>query len=321
MAYTYDDFVKAANDAGVMGSFNENDLSTARQNPEFGLSLVTLQKDMNGATTPEAKMLATEAANQLRKTYGNYTINDARAMEYADGYKQQLQAALDKVVNPQAFSYNAEDDPMYRQYRKTYLREGDRAMADTLGKASAMTQGRPSSYAVSAANQANNYYAAQLADAIPNLRNNAYSEYLQGLQMDAAKLQALQGADETAYQRYLKGIDIKNQEISQAMALYQLLGDRAPQWALDAMGIQPVQVVAAGGGGDDGGGGGGGYSSGAKGTKTESKNPTTIAGAITQINKSNNYTETQKQNAVNALLGVNPNSKGNGYVSTAMLRK
>lgn len=265
MAYTYDDFVKAAQDAGVYAGMNESDLSTAKNNPEFGLSMVSLQKDLNAATTPEQKMLATEAANQLRKTYGGYTLSDTGEKSFAGNYGPAVKAQLEKVTNPTPFSYNPDEDQMLSQYRKTYLREGERASENALGQAAALTQGRPSSYAVSAANQAGNYYAAQLADAIPQMEQNAYNRYLAGLQQDAATLEALRGQDETEYQRYLKGIDIQNQELSQAMSLYQLLGKKAPEWALAQLGMLPTETKKSGSSG------GGGYAYAQPGSKEEIK--------------------------------------------------
>ena len=76
------------------------------------------------------------------------------------------------------FTYNPSTDPSYQAYRSQYLREGQRALQNTLAQASAMTGGRPSSYAVSAAAQQNNYYNSQLADKIPELYNQAYNRYM-----------------------------------------------------------------------------------------------------------------------------------------------
>ena len=55
MAYTYDDFVNAANKAGLMNEFSSYDLDIAREHPEFGLSMLTLKQDIHAATTQEAK--------------------------------------------------------------------------------------------------------------------------------------------------------------------------------------------------------------------------------------------------------------------------
>ena len=58
MAYTYDDFLSAAKNAGMMEKFSDDDLAIAQNNPEYGLSALKLQQDLHGATTTEQKLLA-----------------------------------------------------------------------------------------------------------------------------------------------------------------------------------------------------------------------------------------------------------------------
>ena len=70
MAYTYQDFENAVNRAGLNGTFSDSDLRLAEAHPEYGLSLVSLRRDLNRAATNEQRLLATEAENQLRKNYG-----------------------------------------------------------------------------------------------------------------------------------------------------------------------------------------------------------------------------------------------------------
>ena len=157
MAYTYDDFTLAANNAGL--TFDQADLDIAKVNPEYGISLVKLTQDVNGAGTPEQKLLAQEAVNQLRKSYGGMvgTATDATTGgSFSYGKQQSYDGLLDKVVNRTPFSYDIDTDPLYSSYKKSYLREADRAREDTMAQASAMSGGRPSSYAVNAAQQAGN---------------------------------------------------------------------------------------------------------------------------------------------------------------------
>ena len=59
MGYTYDDFVTAANKAGVMNRFSDNDLSTAKKNPEYGMSMVGLMQQIRCAKTTECITLET----------------------------------------------------------------------------------------------------------------------------------------------------------------------------------------------------------------------------------------------------------------------
>lgn len=225
MAYTYDDFVKAANQAGVMDRFSQSDLATAQKNPEYGLSMVGLMQDISKATTAEQRLLATEAANQMRKNYGVYgtgkvgadysyassygstiddlmgQIKDYGSFDYAsqDAYQQ----LLDSVANPTPFSYDYSEDPSYSAFKKAYLREGDRASANALAQASAASGGRASSYAVTAANQAGNYYAGQLGDMIPTLEQNAYSRYLSDFNNRLSGLSALQSDRSFDYEKWM----------------------------------------------------------------------------------------------------------------------
>lgn len=182
MAYTYDDFIKAAGSAGVLERFSSDDLTAAQKNPEYGLSMVGLLGDISKANTEEQRLLATEAVNQLRKNYGvtgtGTTVGTSVADASADGQKTIYQKQLESIVNPSSFSYDPESDASFQAYRKQYLREGERASADALAQASAASGGVPSSFAVTAAQQAGNYYAGQLADMIPTLEQNAYQRYL-----------------------------------------------------------------------------------------------------------------------------------------------
>ncbi len=70
MGYTYDNFISAATQAGMADRFTEEDLQIARANPEYGLGMLALMRDTDNATTPEQRLLATEATNQLRQSYG-----------------------------------------------------------------------------------------------------------------------------------------------------------------------------------------------------------------------------------------------------------
>ena len=79
-------------------------------------------------------------------------------------------------------------------------------MVDTLGEVAARTGGMASSYATSAANQANNYYMSALADKIPELRQMAYEAYLQGVQGQRDDLSMLLGLESMDYEKYLNSL-------------------------------------------------------------------------------------------------------------------
>ena len=233
-SYTYDDFVKAANQKGLFQEFSQADLQTAQRYPEFGMSILGLKEDIHKATTPEAKLLANEMANQLRSSYGGYTggkygadyisdgkipnqidsvldkINgfgsfnfDQERPSYENQYAEQQQALLDAIINRPDFSWSKEDDPQWSSYKKSYLREGDRATANALGQAAAASGGRPSTAALTAATQAGDYYAAQLNDIIPTLYQQAYDRYLNEYNMSLQDLNAVNTQEQLDYTKYL----------------------------------------------------------------------------------------------------------------------
>lgn len=232
--FTYDGFINAASNAGLLGEFSQADLDAAKKYPEFGYSILGLKQDIHKATTPEAKLLANEAANQLRSSYGGYTggkygadyISDGKipnqidsvldqinnfgsfsfdqdAPVYNNQYAEQQQALLDAIINRPDFSWSKEEDPQWSSYKKSYLREGDRATANALGQAAAASGGRPSTAAVTAATQAGDYYATQLNDIIPTLYQQAYDQYLNEYNMSLQDLNAVNNQEQLDYAKYL----------------------------------------------------------------------------------------------------------------------
>lgn len=120
---------------------------------------------------------------------------------YESQYKSQIDGLLNQLLNRDKFSYDHTTDPLYQQYQQQYLREGDRAMRDTLAEA-ASGAGGMNSYAITAAQQANNYYASQLADKIPELYQLAYNMYLDDIELQVQDLGLLQQMDNTQYDRF-----------------------------------------------------------------------------------------------------------------------
>ena len=231
MAYTYDDFEKAR--AGSDVYFSQYDLDLAKQHPEFGMSVLDLKKQYANAQTPEQRALINAQANELRKNYGYYSggadgssyistgkyapkidetldkIGSFKPFEYGSApsyenrFQQKQQELLDAALNRDPFSWSKETDPQYSSYKKTYLREGERATADALAKASAASGGRPSSFAVNAATQAGDYYATKLSDVIPTLYQQAYERYLKDYQMKLSDLNAVNQQEQLDYAKYL----------------------------------------------------------------------------------------------------------------------
>ena len=264
MAYTFDDFTKAATSAGVLDSFDANDLDYAKKYPEFGLSMVSLKRDLGNAKTDEQKLLASEAMNQLRKNYGSYWTGDSGNRSYAASYGSKINDTMKRINDYGDFKYDPGTDPLYSDYKKAYLREGERAAANALAQSAAATGGIPSSYAQTAAQQAANYYAARVADAIPTLRAQALDEWNNGLNVLRGNLSMYQGQDDSDYKRYLDMINAEyqkerdavadaQQEYANALQLYQLTGQITGP--LKDLLASAVKESTGGGGGYYGGGG------------------------------------------------------------------
>lgn len=273
MAYTYDDFVKAANQSGLMGQFSQDDLNLAQKHPEFGLSVLSLKKDYNNATTAEQRLLANQAANELRKSYGNYSggadggsfrlesklnrrsddlldqlgsfgsFSYGEAPTYENTFAQQQKDLLDRILNREDFSWSRETDPQWSSYKKSYLREADRATANALAKASAASGGRPSSYAVNAATQAGDYYATKLNDVIPTLYQQAYERYLDEYNMKLKDLNAVNQQEQLDYAKYLNRLGQFNTDRGFAYQNYADDYDRLRSQLADVQGQDQIDYA------------------------------------------------------------------------------
>ncbi len=131
---------------------------------------------------------------------------------YKNSYENDIERLLEKLLNTKAFSYNPYDDDLYEFYRQQYIREGERAMEDLLGELSASTGGIASSYAVSAAAQARENYNRKLTDKIPELYEDAYERYIDGIEKDESIFELLQALSDGEYKRYLDSVELYNKE-------------------------------------------------------------------------------------------------------------
>lgn len=148
-----------------------------------------------------------------QKNRGDYSFSGVKPT-YNNRYDPTIQDLLGQIVNREAFSYDAETDPLYSQYRKQYTREGQRATADALGTAAAASGGIPSSYAATAAGQAGDYYASRMTDRIPELYQLAYNQYMNEHSMKLSDLSAVQGAEQSDYMKYLNELGQYNTDRS-----------------------------------------------------------------------------------------------------------
>ena len=139
---------------------------------------------------------------------------------YNSAYKSRIDKQLNEILKRDDFSYDVTKDPLYAQYAAMYQREGDRAIQETMSNAAASAGGM-NSYAITAAQQAGNYYASQLGDKVPELYQLAYEMYLQDKASMVEDLGLLQSMDNTQYSRYRDTMDDFYKDKSFAYGMYQ----------------------------------------------------------------------------------------------------
>ena len=217
--YTYEDFEKKAQEYGLSGQISEADLKLAKDNPDAGVQILNAKNDWNNATTDEGRALANARAEEARKAFGGYTGGSSGSQftsytpsSFSSDEGTKAQQKLNEYMNYKPFSYNPDTDDVYSSYAKAYTREGRRASEDTLAQAATMTGGIPSSYAVTAGQQAGNYYASQLADKIPELEDRAYNRYQSEKNDLLDAYQLLMSADKEKYNRHLDDIGYRQSE-------------------------------------------------------------------------------------------------------------
>lgn len=214
---TYTPTDTSGNDYAALSGFTQEDYDA--------LSGAWAQWDAaNKAGDQAGKEAAHAAAEAIRSKYGYSGGTDgsqyiptqtaaqsqSAAPTYTEKYQTQIDDLMGQILNREDFSYNYLTDPLYQQYRDAYTREGTRAMQDTMGQAASRTGGYLSTAGQVAAQQANNYYMAQLGDKIPELQQLAYAMYLDDYDMDTNNLGLLQGLEEFNYDKYLTDLDQYN---------------------------------------------------------------------------------------------------------------
>ena len=162
-----------------------------------------------------------------RRTDSIRPFSYQEAPSYTSRFQEQIDALTEEILGRPDFSYDPESDPLYQNYRKQYTREGRRAQEDTLGQMAVMTGGMPSTAAATAAQQAGDYYMAQLTDRIPELQQLAYSMYMDELNGQRADLEMLTALEQGDYARYLDLMDQYNTDRAFDYGLYSDEWDRA----------------------------------------------------------------------------------------------
>lgn len=122
---------------------------------------------------------------------------------FKSAYSEQIAALVQKAQDNTAnFKYDPMTDASYQALAKEYARLGDRANENTIANQAALTGGRASSYAVSAAAQAQNQYNQALTDKIPELERLAYDRFNADRNYGLNLLETMKSLDDSAFNRF-----------------------------------------------------------------------------------------------------------------------
>ena len=153
------------------------------------------------ATNPTATGYNPSAAvNSAKQAYTVH--NSKKPSAYTGKYDNLINDNLNNILNRKQFSYDANKDALYNQYKDMYTRNGQTAMQDTMGNAALLTGGYGNSYATTAGQQAYNSYMQQLNDKIPELEQRAYERYRDETNDLYNQNNLLTNLDSTDYSRY-----------------------------------------------------------------------------------------------------------------------
>lgn len=122
--------------------------------------------------------------------------------EYTSKWQQQLDAAMDRILNREKFSYDLNGDALYRQYKDRAVKNGRLAMMDTMGQAQAMTGGYGSSYAQSAGQQAYQRQMDSLTDTAAQLYDKARQDYDRQGEAERERYDILRQQESGDYNQY-----------------------------------------------------------------------------------------------------------------------
>lgn len=139
---------------------------------------------------------------ELRALRQQLEALEGKRETYKSPHAGAIEAALQKIMEREDFSYDPAGDALYNRYKNYYENAGRRAMEDTMGVSAALTGGYGSTYAQTAAQQA---YAAQmgaLQEKIPELYALALESYRAEGDALQNRYDLLKGQEQLNYSRY-----------------------------------------------------------------------------------------------------------------------
>ena len=179
------------------GSLNAKTATVSKDKPSGS----TTTGNTSGRPVYEKSQAVKDAENKLSQW------ESSKPDEYKSKYDSQIEGLVNEILSRDDFSYDMHSDPLYQQYRQLYTENGQKAMRDTVGQASALTGGYANSYAVTAGNQAYGEYLDELNGIALELRDRAYEMYADEGDRLIEDVTLLRGLDGDDYEKYLNTLE------------------------------------------------------------------------------------------------------------------
>lgn len=138
--------------------------------------------ELNANLETGSKPKAVELGDTAIKSMYDRTMETLKASQdsmpvFTSDYDSNIRELYQKITNREGFKYDYSTDPVYGQYKESYIQTGRQAMRDTMGQTAALTGGYGNSYGSVAGQQVYDEHLRGLNDIIPELEGRAYDRY------------------------------------------------------------------------------------------------------------------------------------------------
>ena len=190
----------AAQNTSLLKLLQNGSENTQQNSPTTG------NTQISDGVTPASPKTGYNRSDRVNEYYNKVQDFEANTPEsFNSNYQGEIDNILDNILNRKEFSYTSDDlmnDDLYKMYRDSYMRQGNMAMRDTMGNASAMTGGYGNTYASAAGQQAYDNYLSALNDKSLEFADRAYNRYRDDIADNYNQLNAVIGLDNVDYGRY-----------------------------------------------------------------------------------------------------------------------
>ena len=214
---------------GVVGSETWGSLMGTAASSSKSQTSTTAKQVLTGVSDETADRLAAleqgyrEGDEVAAALAVSQSMKALRPGEYTSAFEEELAALYEEITGRPGFSYSAAEDESFARYAELYARLGREAMADTAGRAAALTGGYGSTYGQTAGAKAYAEYLQQLQSIVPQLQEQAYDRYESEGEALSDRYALLQQRQQEEYERWQDAQTSWQKESDAAREAYEAL--------------------------------------------------------------------------------------------------